>query len=78
MPFQYSQKLIEECIKCFKEENNLDITPEQANEFLDSFAGLFLAFADRRPVPEAVKTARDGARPHDNTTGAVTLGVSNT
>jgi hypothetical protein len=42
---QYSDKLIEEIIECFREENNLIINKETANEYLDSFAGLFLAFA---------------------------------
>jgi hypothetical protein len=45
--FLYSQKLIQETINCFKEEDNLDISPETANEYLDSLGGLFLAFADK-------------------------------
>ena len=32
MVFQFSKNLIEETIQCFKEEDNLTITPEQANE----------------------------------------------
>lgn len=47
MEFKYSQKLIEETIKCFKEEDNLDISVETANEYLDSLGGLFLAFANK-------------------------------
>ncbi|MEI7709121.1 MAG: hypothetical protein WCI76_00200 [bacterium] len=42
---QYSDKLIEELIKNFKEEHNLDISKETANEYLDSYARLFLTFA---------------------------------
>lgn len=46
MSFQYSQKLRDEIIKCFKEEHDYDIeSNEQADEFLDSLAGLFEAFA---------------------------------
>jgi hypothetical protein len=45
--FLYSQKLIQETIDCFKEEDNLDISPETANEYLDSLGGFFLAFADK-------------------------------
>ena len=41
----YSQELIEECKKCFKEENNIDLTDEKASEFLDSLGGLYLSFA---------------------------------
>lgn len=33
--------------KNFKEENNLDLSRETANEFLDSLAGLFFAFAKK-------------------------------
>lgn len=47
MSLIYSQKLIEETIKCFKEEDNLDISIETAIEYLDSLGGLFLAFAGR-------------------------------
>ena len=46
MVFQFSKNLIEETIQCFKEEDNLTITPEQANEYLNSLAKLFLAFHD--------------------------------
>ncbi len=45
--FQYSDKLIDECIKTFKEENDLDLSRETANEYLDSLANFFLAFTSR-------------------------------
>jgi len=51
VPFQYDEKLINETIKCFKEENDIDITPEQANEHLNCFADLYLAFAEEEPCP---------------------------
>ena len=41
---KYSDELIQETIKCFKEENDIEISKETAIEYLDSFAGLFLAF----------------------------------
>ena len=41
-----SEKLIKETIKVFKEEDNLDISEETANEYLESMAGLFLTFAN--------------------------------
>lgn len=41
---KYSEKLIQETISCFKEEDNLNISEEMANEYLDSLSGLFLAF----------------------------------
>ena len=74
MPFQYSKKLIDECIQCFKDENDLDITQEQANEYLDSFAGLYLAFAEE---PDTALMSGGGAPPVDNR-GGNALGVSNT
>lgn len=44
---KYSNKLIQETILCFKEENGLDISEETATEYLDGLSGLFLAFAHR-------------------------------
>ena len=44
MEFQFSQKLIEDTIRCFKEENDVEITPKTANEYLESFAKLYLVF----------------------------------
>jgi len=45
--FKYSDKLIQEAIKNFKEENGLDISVETAIEYLDGLSGLFLAFAKK-------------------------------
>lgn len=72
----FSQKLIDETIQCFKEEDGLNLSPEQANEYLHSMAGLFLAFAEKRPVPNA--KASGGTLPVDTNHGDLTLGVSNT
>jgi hypothetical protein len=45
MSFQFSQKLIEETILCFKEEDGLDISEETANEYLMSLSNLYLAYS---------------------------------
>jgi hypothetical protein len=42
----YPKHLIEETIQCFKEENGIHLSAEEASHYLDSFAELFLAFAD--------------------------------
>lgn len=42
----FPKYLIEETILCFKEENGIDLSVEEASHYLDSFAELFLAFAD--------------------------------
>ena len=48
MSFLFSQKLIEDTIRCFKEENGIDLSHEQAQEALHNMAGLFLAFSKGR------------------------------
>ncbi len=50
MSFKFSQKLIDETIKCFKEEDGLELSPELVDEYLNSFAKLFLAFARKKLV----------------------------
>jgi len=50
MQHRFSEKLISQCISVFKEKNGVDISPETANEYLNSFADLYLAFAGVRPV----------------------------
>ena len=72
----FSQNLIDETIRCFKEEDSLDLSPEQANEYLHSMAGLFLAFTEKRAVP--IASATGGTLPVDTNHGDLTLGVSNT
>jgi hypothetical protein len=73
--FQYSKKLIDETIQCFKDDDDLDISPEQANEYLNSFAGLYLAFADEHSAPSSLEA---GGVPSVDNRGDSTLGVSNT
>jgi len=50
MAYQFSQQLIDRAIASFKKENGVDISVEIANEYLNSFADLYLAFAKQRPV----------------------------
>lgn len=42
---KFSQQLVSDTIACFKEEDGIELTPEQAIEALEAFAGLYLAFA---------------------------------
>ena len=62
--YKYSEKLTEETIKVFKEENNLNISEETANEYLDSLAGLFLAFAKKDLLLFWQKSIKIVVRPH--------------
>ena len=47
----FSKKLIRETILVFREEDNIELSLEQANEYLDSLGGLFLAFANHKETP---------------------------
>lgn len=42
---KHSEELIKETIECFKEENGHIIDEETASEYLESMAGLYLAFS---------------------------------
>lgn len=55
--FIFSQKLIEETIKVFREEDSIELSPETANEYLDSLGGLFLAFASKRSSVDSRRVA---------------------
>ena len=72
----FSKNLIEKTIQCFRDEDGLELSKEQANEYLHSMAGLFLAFAEKRVVP--IANATGGTLPVDTNHGDLTLGVSNT
>jgi hypothetical protein len=57
---KFSQKLITETIHIFREEDGMDLTPEQAELYLQSLAGLFLAFRKEGELgapPEADSTS---------------------
>lgn len=43
---KFSLQLVSDTIACFKEEDGIELTQEQAIEVLESFAGLYLAFAE--------------------------------
>lgn len=45
MVFQFSQKLINDIQTCYLEEHGISLSLEQAQEYLASFADLYLAFA---------------------------------
>ena len=68
---KYNEKLVLDTITCFKEEDGIELTQEQAVEVLESFAGLYLAFAseDNERAGGTRLSADDGSR---------SLGVSNT
>ncbi len=46
MNHKFSQELEDEIIECFKEDYDLTISSETANEFLDSLANLYLWFVN--------------------------------
>jgi hypothetical protein len=45
MVFLFSENLIKDTQLCFLEEHGISISTEQAQEYLTSFADLYLAFA---------------------------------
>jgi hypothetical protein len=49
--FLFTQQLIEDTIRLFREENGIELSPEQADEYLRSLAKFFLAFAGGRSDP---------------------------
>lgn len=55
MTFQFSDKLIQKTILCFKEEDGLDISEETANEYLMSFSNLYLAFSKNNDKRQEIK-----------------------
>lgn len=48
---KFNKELIQETLDCFKEENFLEISEETACEYLESMAGLYLAFHVQTDVP---------------------------
>jgi len=45
--YKFSEELIEETIRAFKEEDNVEFSREQAIEALNDLSGLFLAFSKK-------------------------------
>jgi len=68
---RFPQQLVLDTIACFKEEDGVELTQEQAVEVLESFAGLYLAF-----TPE--ENERAGGTRLSADGGSRSLGVSNT
>ena len=64
MSHQFSATLVERLIRYLREQRNIEITPEEANEYLHTYAEYFLTFAEIergraagiRPRPELHKT----------------------
>ena len=54
MPYRYSQNLRDRIRAYFQEYHTLTISDEQADEYLDSLADLFIAFSHMRPQPSFV------------------------
>jgi hypothetical protein len=73
MVFIFSEKLIKDIQLCFLEEDGLSISPEQALEYLDSYADFFLAFA--RADSQASARAAGGLPTNQDSSDR---GVSNT
>ena len=77
----FSQLLENRVIEYFKRKHSLDISPATAQEYLNSFAELFLTYAEieqeKRTVPADALARRDGTLPTDSHSD-LTLGVSNT
>jgi hypothetical protein len=78
MSHTFNKKLVDTCIEYFKRVHNVEISIDTANEYLHSFASLYLAF--NRPNGESprgrhLSAARDSAVAE---TGSNSLGVSNT
>ena len=45
MTFKFSDELTKETIACFKDEHDVDISQEKANEYLMSLSDLYLAYS---------------------------------
>lgn len=57
MELKFSQNLIDRTIAYFKKKYDKDISAEVANEYLRSFAGLFLAFTDKKTSADSSRVA---------------------
>jgi hypothetical protein len=75
----FSQPLVDTCIEYFKRKYTLDISVDQANEYLHSFAKLYLAFTrpdGGRLAAGTLSAAGDSAVAEDVLRNS--MGVSNT
>ena len=69
--FRYSQKLITECISCFRDEDGIELSQEEAVEYLAGLGGLFLAFAGGGGTAPAALAAEPSATGVRNTCGTL-------
>ena len=59
---QYSERLIEECKKVFKEEHDLDLSSETANEYLNSMVKVFFPSSSTlNAQKESIVKAKDAS-----------------
>jgi hypothetical protein len=74
MVFQFSQKLIDDIKLCYQEEHGISLSEQEAQQYLSSFADLYIAFAEADARRYA---GRAGGRPA-TLAGSSDRGVSNT
>ena len=63
---KFSQILIDRMIRHFREKHGVELTPEEAQQYLDSFADLYLCMAGkghRRPPLARDPDAGEGGAP---------------
>ena len=67
MAHQFSRELVERAQSYFGEKSGRDISPETANEYLNSLADLYASFIELASgaVPEALARAAP-PQPHDD------------
>jgi hypothetical protein len=78
MSRNFSTQLVETCIEYFKRKHGVDISADTANEYLHSFAKLYLAFARPNGGNLADGTSVPCETAVAEKTGSRSIGVSNT
>jgi hypothetical protein len=54
----YSKELIAECIACFRDEDGIELTKDEAAEYLAGLGGLFHAFATSAQSETVLQTSK--------------------
>jgi hypothetical protein len=73
MEQRYSQQLITECISCFRDEDGIELSEEEAVEYLAGLGGLYLAFAAGGGAAPAALAAESPATGVRNTCGTLQI-----